>query len=75
MPRPFRVPFSPVVPAIGILLCVYLMAQLPFTTWVRFFGWLAAGVLSYVRYGYRHSRPRQAAVEQVGTERRAQGRS
>jgi APA family basic amino acid/polyamine antiporter len=74
MPRPFRTPFSPVFPAIGILLCVYLMAQLPLTTWVRFFAWLAAGVVIYVLYGYRHSRLRRAAVEQVRTERRAQGR-
>ena len=74
MPRPFRAPFSPVVPAIGILLCVYLMAQLPLTTWVRFFVWLAVGVVIYVLYGYRHSRLRRAAVEQHRTERRAQER-
>jgi basic amino acid/polyamine antiporter, APA family len=75
MPRPFRTPFSPVFPAIGILLCVYLMAQLPLTTWVRFFGWLAAGVLIYVFYGYRHSRLRRAAVEQLRVERRGRERS
>ena len=56
MPRPFRVPFSPVFPIIGIALCAYLMAQLPLTTWIRFFGWLAAGMLIYGFYGYRHSR-------------------
>ena len=65
MPRPFRVPFSPVFPLIGIALCFYLMAQLPLTTWVRFFGWLAAGMLIYVLYGYRHSRLRRGPV--VGT--------
>jgi APA family basic amino acid/polyamine antiporter len=75
MPRPFRTPFSPVFPAIGILLCVYLMAQLPFSTWVRFFGWLAAGVLIYVFYGYRHSRLRRAAVEQVRVEQQGRRRS
>jgi basic amino acid/polyamine antiporter, APA family len=56
------VPFSPVFPVIGTLLCVYLMAQLPLGTWIRFFGWLAAGILIYVLYGYRHSRLRRAAV-------------
>jgi APA family basic amino acid/polyamine antiporter len=56
------VPFSPVFPLIGIALCVYLMAQLPLTTWLRFFGWLAAGALIYVLYGYRHSRLRRAAI-------------
>jgi APA family basic amino acid/polyamine antiporter len=62
MARPFRTPFSPVFPLIGIVLCVYLMTQLPLTTWIRFFGWLAAGALIYVVYGYRHSRLRRAAV-------------
>jgi APA family basic amino acid/polyamine antiporter len=55
MERGFRVPFVPVVPAIGILLCVYLMSQLPFTTWVRFGIWLGLGVLIYFLYGRRHS--------------------
>jgi basic amino acid/polyamine antiporter, APA family len=62
MARPFKVPFSPVFPLIGIALCIYLMSRLPLTTWVRFFGWLAAGILIYVLYGYRHSRLRRAAV-------------
>jgi basic amino acid/polyamine antiporter, APA family len=62
MPRPFRVPFSPVFPIIGIALCAYLMAQLPLTTWIRFVAWLAAGMLIYGFYGYRHSRLRRAAV-------------
>jgi len=66
MPRPFRVPFSPVFPIIGIVLCFYLMAQLPLTTWVRFFGWLAAGMVIYVLYGYRNSRLRRG-VPEVGT--------
>ena len=58
MPRPFRVPFVPVFPLIGIALVIYLMAGLPGTTWLRFIGWLAAGVLIYVLYGYRHSQLR-----------------
>jgi APA family basic amino acid/polyamine antiporter len=68
MPRPFRVPFSPVFPIIGIALCAYLMAQLPLTTWIRFFGWLAAGMLIYGFYGYRHSRLRRAAVAAAHAE-------
>jgi basic amino acid/polyamine antiporter, APA family len=74
MPAPFRTPFSPVFPAIGIVLCFYLMAQLPLTTWVRFFGWLALGVLIYRFYGYRHSRLRRASVAAVEVEKRARER-
>jgi basic amino acid/polyamine antiporter, APA family len=67
MPRPFKVPFSPVFPLIGIGLCIYLMARLPLTSWIRFFGWLAAGLLIYVFYSYRHSRLRRIALGEVPT--------
>ncbi|TFV95422.1 amino acid permease [Leifsonia flava] len=59
MKRPFRVPGSPVVPLIGILLCAYLIAQLPWETWVRFVGWLVAGLIIYFAYSIRHSRLRR----------------
>jgi APA family basic amino acid/polyamine antiporter len=58
MPRPYRVPWSPVLPIIGVLFAVYLMSDLPWETWVRFVIWLAVGLLIYGLYGYRHSRLR-----------------
>ena len=58
MPRPFRVPLSPVLPIIGVLFCLYLMAQLPLTTWVRFVVWLVIGLAIYFLYSRRHSRVR-----------------
>jgi APA family basic amino acid/polyamine antiporter len=58
MERGFRVPFVPVVPIIGALLCVYLMSKLPGTTWVRFGLWLLLGAIIYAIYGYRNSRLR-----------------
>ena len=60
MPRPYRVPWSPVLPLIGIAFAVYLMLDLPLDTWLRFAGWLAVGLLIYFLYGYRHSRLRTA---------------
>jgi APA family basic amino acid/polyamine antiporter len=45
----------PVVPVIGILLCVYLMSSLPLTTWVRFGVWIIVGLVIYFLYGRRHS--------------------
>lgn len=53
------------LPLIGIAFAVYLMADLPFDTWIRFLGWLALGLLIYAAYGYRHSRLRQAAADPV----------
>jgi APA family basic amino acid/polyamine antiporter len=58
MPRPYKVPFSPWFPILGILFAVYLMKDLPMATWVRFILWLAAGLLIYALYGYRNSRLR-----------------
>ncbi len=57
-PRPFRVPGSPWTPIGAAASCIFLMAQLPLVTWVRFFVWLAVGLLLYFAYGYRHSRLR-----------------
>jgi APA family basic amino acid/polyamine antiporter len=60
MPRPFRVPLSPVFPLIGVALCIYLMTDLPQATWIRFVGWMAAGLVIYAVYGWRNSRLRRA---------------
>jgi len=62
MKRPFKVPFVPVFPLIGIVLCGYLMFQLPATTWWRFFLWMGLGLLVYALYGYRHSALRRGEV-------------
>ena len=59
--RPFRVPFFPVVPILGILSCLLLMLSLPAENWYRLFGWLALGLVIYFGYGYRHSRLRALA--------------
>ena len=55
-PRKFRVPFVPVVPVLGIAMCVALMAKLPALTWERFVLWLVAGLFVYFLYGRRRSR-------------------
>lgn len=54
--RPFKVPMFPYLPALGALLCVYLMISLPRTAWERFIIWLAIGLTIYFLYGRRHSR-------------------
>jgi len=60
--RGFRVPFVPVFPIIGSLLCIYLMRYLDRDTWIRFVVWLAIGLVVYFLYGRRHSRLRQGEV-------------
>ncbi|MBI3679407.1 MAG: amino acid permease [Acidobacteria bacterium] len=53
--RGFRVPFVPVVPVLAIAFCVVLMMSLPFETWIRFFVWLAIGLVIYFCFGKKHS--------------------
>jgi basic amino acid/polyamine antiporter, APA family len=60
--RPFRVPFSPVVPVLSAIACLYLMANLSVETWIRFLAWLVVGLAVYAGYGYRHSRLRRAGA-------------
>jgi APA family basic amino acid/polyamine antiporter len=59
LPRGFRVPFVPVFPLIGVAVCLYLMKQLPGTTWVRWIVWVVVGLLIYGFYGFRNSRLRR----------------
>jgi APA family basic amino acid/polyamine antiporter len=54
--RPFHTPLVPLVPILGAGFCAYLMKSLPVVTWLRFFIWMAAGMLLYFFYGRHHSR-------------------
>jgi APA family basic amino acid/polyamine antiporter len=71
-PRPFRCPGVPAVPLLGIGFCFYLMASLPWHTWLRFLVWLVVGLGFYFNYGIRHSKLAQQEVPvAVGTQPKA----
>ena len=53
--RPFRAPFVPLVPILGILTCLLLMFSLPAENWYRLIIWLLIGLVIYFAYGRRHS--------------------
>jgi len=55
-PRPFRTPWVPVVPLLGIASCLYLMSALPIDTWARLLVWLLVGLVIYFVYGRHHSK-------------------
>jgi APA family basic amino acid/polyamine antiporter len=55
-PRPFRVPWVPIFPILGVFFCGTLMLSLPLETWLRFFIWLGIGLLIYFLYGARNSK-------------------
>lgn len=58
--RPFRSPYSPIFPALGMIFCAGLMSFLPVQTWWRFLIWLALGLLFYFVYSQRHSKLNQS---------------
>lgn len=58
--RPFRCPWVPLVPILGIVFCLLLMFSLPNENWVRLFVWLGLGLVVYFAYGRRHSVMRHA---------------
>lgn len=55
LPRPFKTPFSPLIPLLGIAFCVYLMTSLPLITWERFVIWLGIGLVVYFAYSRKRS--------------------
>jgi len=56
LPRPFKNPFNPLFPILGMLSCGALMAFLPAQTWLRFTVWLTLGLIVYFTYSMRHSK-------------------
>ena len=54
--RPFRTPFSPLFPVLGMLSCGALMGFLPSITWLRFIIWLIIGLIVYFSYSIHHSK-------------------
>ncbi len=64
--RSFKVPFSPVTPAISVVSCLALMLGLPLETWIRFVVWLAIGLVIYAGYSRKRSPLYQGERERVG---------
>ena len=54
--RPFRVRFSPLVPLLSALACLYLMTNLSIETWLRFLAWMVLGLLVHLLHGRRNAR-------------------
>ena len=70
--RPFRAPFYPVVPILGIGSCLMLMFSLPVENWYRLVVWMALGFVLYFSYGHKHSalrRRREASAADASVAR------
>jgi basic amino acid/polyamine antiporter, APA family len=61
-PRPFRTPWVPFVPVMGIIFNGYMMIKLGWINWARLIIWLVIGMVIYFLYSRKNSRV-QAALE------------
>ncbi|MEU9991795.1 amino acid permease [Streptomyces sp. NPDC048045] len=55
LPRTFRTPWMPFVPALGVVFSIWLITFLQWQTWVRFAVWFVIGCIVYFGYSYRRS--------------------
>jgi APA family basic amino acid/polyamine antiporter len=65
IPRPFRTPWVPVVPILGIVICVGLIYTLGAANWLRLIIWLIIGVFIYIGYGLKNSKLQKNAQSRV----------
>ena len=66
LPRTFRTPGVPVVPALGVIFSLWLTTFLAWETWVRFGVWLVTGLGMYFGYSCRRSELAQQQQPQSG---------
>jgi basic amino acid/polyamine antiporter, APA family len=64
--RPFRCPMVPLIPILGIIMCLMLMFSLPWANWVRLIGWLLLGLVIYFTYSRRHSFMKKYLAHEIG---------
>ncbi|MFI5683493.1 amino acid permease [Streptomyces sp. NPDC051636] len=55
LPRTFRTPWMPFVPALGVVFSIWLITFLQWQTWVRFAVWFVIGCVIYFGYSYKRS--------------------
>ncbi len=65
LPRPFRAPFMPVTPILGIGISLAMMLGLPIETWERLVIWLVVGLVIYFTYSVKHSKVQKMAKAQA----------
>ena len=44
------------IPVLGMICCLYLMIEIPTSSWIVFFGWMVFGLVIYFLYGYWKSK-------------------
>ncbi|MGB7136493.1 MAG: amino acid permease [Acidobacteriaceae bacterium] len=60
VPRPFRTPWVPLVPILGMVISLSLMVSSDTPAKIGFFSWLIIGLVIYFSYSIRHSKVQNA---------------
>jgi APA family basic amino acid/polyamine antiporter len=55
-PRPFRTPWVPLIPILGVIANGFMMYKLGWINWARLLIWLAIGLVIYFTYSRKHSK-------------------
>jgi APA family basic amino acid/polyamine antiporter len=61
--RPFKTPWVPFVPIMGIIISFAMMLGLNGVTWIRLVVWLIIGLVIYFTYGRKHSHVQRLAQQ------------
>ena len=64
--RPFRTPWVPLIPILGVISNGYMMYKLGWINWARLIIWLAIGLVVYFTYGKKNSKV-QAALRNASS--------
>jgi len=63
--RPFRCPAVPLIPILGVIMCLMLMFSLPWANWLRLIVWLLLGLVIYFLYSRHHSFMKQYLTHEI----------
>jgi APA family basic amino acid/polyamine antiporter len=62
LPRPYKTPFVPFVPILGVIANFALMYSLDNLTWASFILWMMLGLVIYFAYSRKHSKLQQTVA-------------
>ncbi len=65
LPRPFKTPWLPWVPILGIVVCMFMMLSLPGETWIRLAVWMGLGMAVYFGYGIKNSQMQKRSQDKL----------
>lgn len=67
VPRAFKTPLVPLIPVLGIVTCLFMMAFLPADTWIRLLIWMIIGLDVYILFGIKNSKLQVAPISHNDT--------